>query len=80
MPIKVISEFPDNATVKVIVYVKDDANKLTAPTAVEITVIEPKGPRSGVATELSANHLIDTTKNQFVASDVGKTVYNTTDK
>ena len=80
MPIKVISEFVDNATVRVIVYVKDDANKLTAPTAVEITIIEPDGPRSGVATALSASHLVDTTKNQFATSDVGKTVYNTTDK
>ncbi|GAJ08783.1 unnamed protein product, partial [marine sediment metagenome] len=40
MPIKVITEFPDNASVRIIVYVKDDANKLVAPTApgaVEIT-------------------------------------------
>ncbi len=80
MGIKVITEFPDNATVRAIIYVKDDANKLTEPTAVEITIIQPDGPKSGEATATTASHLIDTTKNQFVASDVGKTVYNTTDK
>lgn len=36
--------------------------------------------RSGEATATTANHLIDTTNAQFVAGDVGKTVYNSTDK
>jgi len=36
--------------------------------------------KSGTATATTANHLIDTTKSQFVAGDVGKTVYNSTDK
>jgi len=34
---------------------------------------------TGSATATTANHLIDTTKNQFTAADVGKTVWNTTD-
>lgn len=80
MAIKVITEFPDKATVRIIVYVKDDKDVLTKPDAVKVSIIEPDGPRSGVATVTTENHLIDTTKNQFVASDVGKTVYNTTDK
>lgn len=36
--------------------------------------------RSGSATATTANHLIDTTSAHFVAGDVGKTVYNSTDK
>jgi hypothetical protein len=36
--------------------------------------------KSGAATATTANHLIDTTNAQFVAGDVGKTVYNNTDK
>jgi len=36
--------------------------------------------KSGEATATTASHLIDTTNNQFVAGDVGKTVYNSTDK
>lgn len=39
--IKVITEFVSRATVRIIVYVKDDADKLTKPTAVEITIYEP---------------------------------------
>lgn len=35
--------------------------------------------KSGEATATTADHLIDTTNNQFVAGDVGKTVYNSTD-
>lgn len=34
--------------------------------------------KSGSATATLANHLVDTTKNQFVAADVGRRVYNTT--
>lgn len=80
MPIKVITEFVSRATVRILVYVKDDNDDLVGPSAVLITIIEPNGPRSGLATVTTASHLIDTTKNQFAASDVGKTVYNTTDK
>lgn len=36
--------------------------------------------RSGEATATTADHLIDTTNAQFVAGDVGKTVYNSTDE
>jgi len=36
--------------------------------------------KSGTATATTANHLIDTVNAQFVAGDVGKTVYNSTDK
>jgi len=36
--------------------------------------------KSGVATATTANHLIDTANAHFVAGDVGKTVYNSTDK
>ena len=36
--------------------------------------------KSGEATATTASHLIDTTNSQFVAGDVGKTVYNSTDK
>jgi hypothetical protein len=35
--------------------------------------------KSGTATATTASHLIDTTNLQFVAGDVGKTVYNSTD-
>lgn len=36
--------------------------------------------KSGQATATTASHLIDTVNAQFVAGDVGKTVYNSTDK
>ena len=36
--------------------------------------------RTGTATATTANHLIDTTKSQFVAGDVGKVIYNTADE
>ena len=36
--------------------------------------------KSGKATSTSANHLVDATNAQFVAGDVGKTVYNSTDE
>ena len=36
--------------------------------------------KSGSATATTASHLIDTTNAQFVAGDVGKTIYNSTDK
>jgi len=36
--------------------------------------------RTGRATATTASHLVDTTKNQFLAADVGKVVYNTVDK
>lgn len=36
--------------------------------------------RTGSATATSANHLVDTTKLQFKSSDVGKWLYNSTDK
>ena len=36
--------------------------------------------KTGTATATTASHLIDTTSLQFVAGDVGKTVYNSTDK
>jgi len=36
--------------------------------------------RTGSATSTSANNLVDATNDQFAAADVGKRVYNTTDK
>lgn len=36
--------------------------------------------RTGTATAPSASHLVDTTNAQFVAGDVGKTVFNSTDE
>jgi len=36
--------------------------------------------KSGTATATTASHLVDTVNAQFVAGDVGKTVYNSTDK
>lgn len=36
--------------------------------------------KSGTATATTASHLIDTTSAQFESGDVGKTVYNSTDK
>ena len=53
--------------------------------------ISPRNPRivreivyatnkSGTATATTASHLIDTTNSQFESGDVGKTVYNATDK
>lgn len=35
--------------------------------------------RTGTATATSASHLVDTTNSQFTSSDVGRTVYNSTD-
>jgi hypothetical protein len=35
--------------------------------------------KTGTATATTANHLVDTTANQFVAGDVGRFVWNTTD-
>jgi hypothetical protein len=35
--------------------------------------------KTGTATATSANHLVDTTANQFVAGDVGRKIWNTTD-
>jgi len=43
MAIKVVTEFKDNATVRVITYVYDDDDALTAPTAVNIKVFDPDG-------------------------------------
>lgn len=39
----------------------------------------PKNEKNGTATSTIANHLIDTAKSQFKASDVGRVVHNTTD-
>ena len=36
--------------------------------------------RTGTASATSANHLVDTGANQFVSADVGRWVYNSTDK
>lgn len=55
---------------------------------IEISKRSPRGVReityatkkSGTATSTSASHLVDATNAQFVAGDVGKTVYNSTDK
>mgnify|MGYP001069545197 CR=1 FL=1 len=78
--IEVITEFTAKATIRSVVYVYDDDDALVEPTSVLITWAEPKGPRSGVATATTADHLIDTVKNQFTANDVGKVIYNVTDK
>jgi len=78
--IEVITEFTAKASIRTLVYVYNDADALVEPTSVLITWAEPNGPRSGVATALSADHLIDTVKKQFAASDVGKIIYNVTDK
>jgi len=78
--IEVITEFTAKASIRTLVYVSDDDDALVEPTSVLITWAEPNGPRSGVATATTADHLIDTTKNQFAASDVGKIIYNVTDK
>jgi len=80
MSIKVVTEFMDVATVRTMVYVYNDDDELVEPTAVKVSIIEPDGPRSGAATATTADHLVDTTKSQFAAADVGKTIYNTTDK
>lgn len=41
MAIKVIVEFPDKATVRVIAYVKDDDDALVEPTSVKVTIYDP---------------------------------------
>lgn len=41
--IRVITEFPDKATVRVIVYVYDDTPKLVAPTKVLVSIWDPDG-------------------------------------
>lgn len=43
MPIKVITEFPDIATVRIVVYVKNDAGELVGPTKVLISIWDPDG-------------------------------------
>ncbi|MBA7478992.1 hypothetical protein ES707_14423 [subsurface metagenome] len=43
MPIKVITEFIDIATVRVVVYVKNDAGALVEPTAVKVSIWDPDG-------------------------------------
>ena len=78
--IEVITEFTAKASIRTLVYVYDDEDKLVKPTSVLVTWIEPHGPRSGMATVTTADHLIDTVKNQFTAKDVGKIIYNSTDK
>jgi len=80
MAIEVIVEFFQTATVRTRAYVYDDDDELVNPTSIKVTIVEPDGGRSGTATALLLNHLVDTTKKQFVAGDVGKTVYNTTDE
>jgi len=80
MSIEVITEFTAKASIRTVIYVYDDEDALTEPTSVLITLIEPDGPRSGKATAATLNHLIDTVKNQFVAGDKGKTIYNTTNE
>jgi len=80
MDIQTITEFTAKASIRTVVFIYDDDNALVEPTSVLITWAEPEGPRSGVATATTADHLIDTTKNQFAAGDVGKIIYNTTDK
>lgn len=41
MGINVVTQFIDIATVRVVVYVKNDAGALVEPTAVKITIYEP---------------------------------------
>lgn len=36
--------------------------------------------KTGTATSTSAGHLVDNVRNQFVAADVGRKIFNTTDK
>ena len=43
MPIKVVTEFIDIATVRVVVYVKNDAGVLVEPTAVKVSIWDPDG-------------------------------------
>ena len=80
MNIQTITEFTAGASIRTLVYIYNDDDALTEPTSVLITWIEPNGPRSGKATATTADHLIDTVKNQFTAKDVGKVIYNVTDK
>ena len=79
MDIQTITEFTAKASIRTIVFIYNDDDELVEPTSVLITWAEPNGPRSGVATATTADHLIDTTKKQFIASDVGKIIYNVTD-
>lgn len=43
MGIKVITEFPDKATVRVVVYVYNDADALVEPNAVKVSIWDPSG-------------------------------------
>ena len=79
MNIETITEFTAKASIRTVVFIYDDDDALVEPTSVLITWAEPNGPRSGKATATTADHLIDTVKNQFVAGDVGKIIYNVTD-
>ena len=78
--IQVVVEFVAKTTVRSVAYVYDDDDNLVEPTSVLVTLIDKDGLRSSTATATTANHLIDTIKNQFAAGDVGKTVYNSTDE
>ena len=77
--ITTIIEFIAHASIRTLVYVYDDEDALVDPTSVLVSLIDADGLRSSTATATTANHLIDT-NGQFTAKDVGKTIYNSTDK
>jgi len=79
MNIETIIEFTAKASIRTLVYVYDDDDALADPTSVLVSWVDADGLRSSTATATTADHLIDTVKNQFTAADVGKTVYNVTD-
>jgi len=79
MNIETIIEFTAKASIRTLVFVYDDEDALVDPTSVLVSLIGADGLRSSTATATTANHLIDT-NGQFTAKDVGKTIYNSTDK
>ena len=73
------SETPDFADDELDVHINECLLEISQKWPYEVKETLAICARAGTATATSANHLVDTTKSHFVAGDVGKTVYNSTD-
>jgi len=74
------SENPDFADDELDLHINECLIEISQRRPYEVKETLTTCNRSGKATATSASHLVDTTNSQFVAGDVGKTVYNSTDK
>ncbi len=64
---------PQNLVISAYTFILFDVNVADIQSEFDVTV------KSGTARATTANHLIDNVANQFVAADVGRKVWNTTD-